>query len=688
MAAGQSIVPLKGDSIIISKTGDNAELVVRNDTKDSTNGVMVNIGNGVMKFKRIRAINDSQFVVGTDTITLPGSGEADLNFANADLVFDGSHTHDLAGNTLMIQPKGGFIQIGSSAADGGGTTLIFNQPNDSTQHTFAVGSNSQKMESSILGTPAYTATVSTFKNAENGSMPYIGLSSAGGLFMTNRELTAGGPLGIDSILPHRSTTTTGLFSLAVDTLTGQIVRIPAGSGSAPDDIIELSNADAPYKVLDDWSDPDESFIRGFDTTRYIKIDSSTAGVFKFVWDTAAARADGLLSGELTVGSGGGSSLLIQRVGLGLSHIRGDEDTTIYDFTTVYGAGLYAVKNTDSSNAVRADTLTGNPYALLTKANFYRIIKDSLIYGVPAGAHQNVQWNSYGAFGANNRFSFYPSQGTLSDTAKVWISGRSFRSPEPLATLTVVDSAANATVGIRIHNYSTGNSQVSMTYGSSITAPTNIFTMGIQPSIGFKITPSSNLSSSTSSAFAITHAGFFVIGGDQVASNAKLTIIRNITGTAIATPQIHVAKQFTAGTSFANGMGMVDTWQMYNSANVMEEAMQLGVVWSDVTSASEDAELVVYLDRASTTTEAFRITSLGKFVRPEITNGGVGIATLVGGTVTVNNTSVTANSRITLTVATPGGTQGHLSYSLSAGTSFTINSTSGTETSTVSWTLTN
>jgi len=63
-----------------------------------------------------------------------------------------------------------------------------------------------------------------------------------------------------------------------------------------------------------------------------------------------------------------------------------------------------------------------------------------------------------------------------------------------------------------------------------------------------------------------------------------------------------------------------------------------------------------------------------------------VATLVGGTVTVNTTKVTANSRIHLTVETAGGTQGFLSYTKSAGTSFTINSTSGTETSTVNWVI--
>lgn len=57
------------------------------------------------------------------------------------------------------------------------------------------------------------------------------------------------------------------------------------------------------------------------------------------------------------------------------------------------------------------------------------------------------------------------------------------------------------------------------------------------------------------------------------------------------------------------------------------------------------------------------------------------AAMVAGTVTVANTSVTANSRINYWRATPGGALGHISYSKIAGTSFTLTSSSNTETST-------
>lgn len=70
---------------------------------------------------------------------------------------------------------------------------------------------------------------------------------------------------------------------------------------------------------------------------------------------------------------------------------------------------------------------------------------------------------------------------------------------------------------------------------------------------------------------------------------------------------------------------------------------------------------------------------------EAANGKQGTAVLVGGTVTVANTSVTANSRIFLTSNADGGTPGFQRVSArTAATSFTITSSSGTDTSTIAF----
>lgn len=87
-------------------------------------------------------------------------------------------------------------------------------------------------------------------------------------------------------------------------------------------------------------------------------------------------------------------------------------------------------------------------------------------------------------------------------------------------------------------------------------------------------------------------------------------------------------------------------------------------------------------------EDLDFTVVGKFIGIKHgTNARGGTATLVGGTVTVSTTEVTASSNIWVGHITFGGTTGHLSTptaSIVAGTSFVILSSSALDTSTVKW----
>lgn len=92
------------------------------------------------------------------------------------------------------------------------------------------------------------------------------------------------------------------------------------------------------------------------------------------------------------------------------------------------------------------------------------------------------------------------------------------------------------------------------------------------------------------------------------------------------------------------------------------------------------------------TETFNDHDQGRrgWSRLEVLDGSnkrMGTAVLVAGSVTVSNTTVTANTRIFTSRQAAGGTLGHLSIgTVVAGTSFVINSSSGTDTSTVAWLL--
>lgn len=82
-----------------------------------------------------------------------------------------------------------------------------------------------------------------------------------------------------------------------------------------------------------------------------------------------------------------------------------------------------------------------------------------------------------------------------------------------------------------------------------------------------------------------------------------------------------------------------------------------------------------------------LLTVGGFIQYKSGTGQrAGNATLVAGTVTVTNTTVTANTVIVLTRKTAGGTLGNLTYTLSAGASFTISSTDVADTSVISYQL--
>lgn len=108
-------------------------------------------------------------------------------------------------------------------------------------------------------------------------------------------------------------------------------------------------------------------------------------------------------------------------------------------------------------------------------------------------------------------------------------------------------------------------------------------------------------------------------------------------------------------------------------------------WGDGTNARDTTLSRTAANVLGVTTADLAIATAGKGLQIKTgSNAKMGEATLVGGTVTVANTSVTANSLIFMSVHTQGGTQGILSYTRSTGVSFTINSTNAADTSTVIW----
>jgi hypothetical protein len=88
-----------------------------------------------------------------------------------------------------------------------------------------------------------------------------------------------------------------------------------------------------------------------------------------------------------------------------------------------------------------------------------------------------------------------------------------------------------------------------------------------------------------------------------------------------------------------------------------------------------------------TAKALNLGSAGGGVAiKEGANARLGVSTLAGGTVTVANTSVTANTRVATFRQAAGGALGHLSVTKNPGVGFTITSSSATDTSVVAYVL--
>lgn len=146
------------------------------------------------------------------------------------------------------------------------------------------------------------------------------------------------------------------------------------------------------------------------------------------------------------------------------------------------------------------------------------------------------------------------------------------------------------------------------------------------------------------------------------------------------------------------------WEIYNtSGSATIQRASLGLDNTDLRlkgSGSADPGVAPWLDVDVDTKqtklngevqvgENLKVTALGYGIQVKAgTNGRINLGVvLVGGTVTVANSSVTTNTIITCNRTVSGGTLGHLSVTKNAGVGYTINSTSGTETSTIDVLLT-
>jgi hypothetical protein len=141
-----------------------------------------------------------------------------------------------------------------------------------------------------------------------------------------------------------------------------------------------------------------------------------------------------------------------------------------------------------------------------------------------------------------------------------------------------------------------------------------------------------------------------------------------------------------GTNTWSGASTLNASLAFGNSGYFIANASFGYRFNDSTDA---VNLLVINDSGLTELRGnFKLTSVGnKHLIAEGANASMGAATLVAGTVTVNNTLITGNTRIFLTGQNSSGTHGELTISArSVGTSFTITSSSATDTRSVAWLL--
>lgn len=188
---------------------------------------------------------------------------------------------------------------------------------------------------------------------------------------------------------------------------------------------------------------------------------------------------------------------------------------------------------------------------------------------------------------------------------------------------------------------------------------------------------------TSSTIATN--GMYLPAGNTIGLSANSTQVLSSTSTLLTVPIAAALSSTLVVTSTATAASFIPT-----SSTTPTNGLYLAGANNPSISANSVKTLSatttgVDITGITTSTSDLKVTTAGKglFIK-EGSNAKMGQSTLVGGTVTVSTTAVTASSRIFLTHANSSGVIGELSVGTTvAGTSFVINGLA-TDTSLINW----
>lgn len=154
-ATAQFVYTIKADSVLITNDSCTAELNLENSTKNVTGGFLYNKGRGRTEFRKaLVKINDSIYLIGTDTLKISAGGLLNLNGLTS------------PNQIFTTGTSGTDFNISSSA-----TTHTFNLPDASATNRGVLTTGTQ----TIAGAKTFTSA-QTWPSFQTYAVPYISSS--------------------------------------------------------------------------------------------------------------------------------------------------------------------------------------------------------------------------------------------------------------------------------------------------------------------------------------------------------------------------------------------------------------------------------------------------------------------------------------------------------------------------------
>lgn len=380
-------------------------------------------------------------------------------------------------------------------------------------------------------------------------------------------------------------------------------------------------------------------------------------------------------GPPTVSSGGSSAgnlNAIFEIGTGEATSNDTKYSLIQQVTNQSGVvlnavGIYQVLNSAIAGAdkrlyihntvANGTTDTGNVYEFLNNAGTLTnvLIKEPTRYGFQSGVNINVAAKQY------------IGSATTTPTAYLHLAaGTATASTAPLKlTSGTINTTAEA--GAIEYNgtgfYGTNSTGRGIFFNENATS----YSLGI-----------SALAGATRSISAVGSASNI---STQINSKGIGDVLLSVGGSSFT-------QQLSADAVYFSGQHATIPYTLRTAGTVTGgDGRDILISGTPVVSANKGGDVILESAQGGTTYGDIVIDThvLGTLKINTGANEQCGTATLVGGTITVNNTKVTASSIILITIQAPGGTLGATYISARvASTSFTITSTSALDTSTVGW----